>query len=58
MQCSYCGNNIEGKWKIDEDHKSITISGPGETGKVEIVSMNETEIVLRFNGVNYYHRAI
>jgi hypothetical protein len=52
------GTYIEGKWKTDEDNKSIIISGPGETGKVEIVSMNETEIILRFNGVNYYHRAI
>lgn len=52
------GIYLEGKWKGDADSKFITISGLGDEVKAEIVSLTESEFVIRFNGLYYYQKAV
>ena len=51
------GTFLKGKWKIDDNEENITLLGSDVT-KVEIVSISDKELIVKYNDLYIYHKAI
>lgn len=52
------GTLIVGKWNVNKDGKTISFLGTKGEEKVEIINLTDSELIIRFNNINIYHRAI